>query len=852
MIFFANNDGTIIKTIPQPVYQGGAGVNNIYLVAPFAASLSATVAFQLPNGIWTTPQGMKPGMPMTDGEEIPELINKQTGNTYALWSYTLPSEITRYYGTVTAQFFWYGAQTGVVTASAAASFTVGRGVPQVLPEPAPGATDDDIYVQILNTISALQTDLDNGAYPARSIYAWNSTYKYGMGEIVWYPQKGDYGTFVESLVSDNTTAPYNADDVLSANWKEIVDFNVLNRIYDAVEETEKNAQAAQDSANAAQGSASQAIVSAGNAAQSATSANAAAQSVEETKENLDAILNGTQAVPKAVSDETGENIAEHFAKINSYIPSSTSASNKLTNEAFVNSSINNMAAFYITYNAQGDAFPTRADLFSATTYYYGGQVRTPTQNDYAIVLHDESQPLGANGEYPTTRYSYQGTAWSFQYVVNNTSLTQAQVNAINSGITKELVDQLSQGNVLSVNGETGAVTITPAKIGAATESVGNKNLYNLGAYDTVTSNGDGTATITRKTGYIDLAEFINESWQRFEENGNTIFVLNDRGATTVLPCKCNRFKTDIVTPWGVPNSVQIQRYSDNTLRIDISYDGAISQSEFTADISANPTFIQYELASEYQYSEQAIEGQPIHTLPQNGEGWLRREWEKGLNVFSRDSGTIMSLYQLYLRYAHLRANTAYTLTIKGLENSITNAAVRIAIRNLENEEVQIIHSGGNKPVGEIKFVTNGDILEGQYIIIIDGTFNDYSNVTNIMLNEGDYAYSYQPYHGKILREDDLKSDLLNILWKTSQSVSVSSGGQGLSSIAMVRVSAPSSLESGQFGFFTGTTGNSPYGIYWVIGSNLYLFGSGVTTAAQTLMFYKQDTTYVLAEVKEEA
>ena len=165
--------------------------------------------------------------------------------------------------------------------------------------------------------------------------------------------------------------------------------------------------------------------------------------------------------------------------IDSYIPSSTTADNKLADKDFVNSSINNIAAFYIEYNSQGDAFHTRADLLNATTFYSGGKPRVPTQNDYATVLADESRPQDVDGSYPTTRYSYQtetpgGTypngQWGFQYVVNNTSLTQAQVNAINSGITKEIVEKIGPGNVISVNGQTGAVTITPANIGAVSKS----------------------------------------------------------------------------------------------------------------------------------------------------------------------------------------------------------------------------------------------------------------------------------------------------------------------------------------------------------------------------------------------
>lgn len=159
----------------------------------------------------------------------------------------------------------------------------------------------------------------------------------------------------------------------------------------------------------------------------------------------------------AQNDGNGKNIVEQFAAINEKIPSTASADNQLADKAFVNSSINNSAAFYITSNAQGDAFSTKAALIAATTFYSGGQLRVPTQNDYATVLSDESQPAGVNGTYPTTRYTYQTNAqngqypngqWDLSMVVNNTTLTQAQLDAINSGITKEIVDSLGDGDVI--------------------------------------------------------------------------------------------------------------------------------------------------------------------------------------------------------------------------------------------------------------------------------------------------------------------------------------------------------------------------------------------------------------------
>ena len=95
---------------------------------------------------------------------------------------------------------------------------------------------------------------------------------------------------------------------------------------------------------------------------------------------------------------------------------------------YVNDSINSVTAYYITKNAQGDQFATYAELAAATTFYSGGVVRVPTRNDYTIVLADELH------DDATTRYIYN-SGWEYQYTVNETALTQAQLDAINSGIT---------------------------------------------------------------------------------------------------------------------------------------------------------------------------------------------------------------------------------------------------------------------------------------------------------------------------------------------------------------------------------------------------------------------------------
>ena len=136
---------------------------------------------------------------------------------------------------------------------------------------------------------------------------------------------------------------------------------------------------------------------------------------------------------QALSAKQGCVLNSCVSEINWKIPSAATTSNQLADKAFVNSSINALAAFYITKNAAGDQFDTYAELIWTTTYYSGWAVRVPTTNDYAIVKSDENH----SGE--TTRYSYQTSQWEYQYTVNETPLTQCQLDALNSWITSAKV-----------------------------------------------------------------------------------------------------------------------------------------------------------------------------------------------------------------------------------------------------------------------------------------------------------------------------------------------------------------------------------------------------------------------------
>lgn len=154
----------------------------------------------------------------------------------------------------------------------------------------------------------------------------------------------------------------------------------------------------------------------------------------EIESKLDSAVNSCNV--RINSLETTVNGSDGIDGIVTKIPAQASATNQLADKAFVNSSLNSIAAYFITKNAAGDSFATKAELTSATTFYSGGAVRVPTRNDYCIVAKDEDH------DNATTRYIYNNS-WEYQYTINETPLTAEQLAAINSGITAEKVAKIN-------------------------------------------------------------------------------------------------------------------------------------------------------------------------------------------------------------------------------------------------------------------------------------------------------------------------------------------------------------------------------------------------------------------------
>ena len=127
-------------------------------------------------------------------------------------------------------------------------------------------------------------------------------------------------------------------------------------------------------------------------------------------------------------------------------------------KAETDDAIDTYAAYYITYTAAGAAFPTHAALTNATVVYSGGAARTPTRNDYAVVLADESHG-GAEWRYIyTVAAGATSGQWDAQYPIETNDYdalsNKPQINGVSLSGNKTGADL----GVLDLSG--GAVTGT--------------------------------------------------------------------------------------------------------------------------------------------------------------------------------------------------------------------------------------------------------------------------------------------------------------------------------------------------------------------------------------------------------
>lgn len=145
---------------------------------------------------------------------------------------------------------------------------------------------------------------------------------------------------------------------------------------------------------------------------------------DESTLSLDKETNTFKISDLFIEENNGKfNVINAFKdQVSSIVPVQASAENKLADKDFVNSSIANSTATFRGTFASSDLFPTEGI----------------DGNDYVFL-----ETTDALGNQKYDRYKYSNGAWVYEYTLNNSSFTEAQWKAINSGITNTYLSTLA-------------------------------------------------------------------------------------------------------------------------------------------------------------------------------------------------------------------------------------------------------------------------------------------------------------------------------------------------------------------------------------------------------------------------
>lgn len=171
--------------------------------------------------------------------------------------------------------------------------------------------------------------------------------------------------------------------------------------------------------------------------------------------NLDDIPDGetyARATPAQLA-QIGTN-ADDIADIDKLIPAEASAGNQLADKYFVNNEIQTNSAHFRGAWPNWFAVPTDKTQYPADN----GGVKTPSANDYIVVLDASGYPAGQTILSGTWRFSYVGSwemngrnGWKNEYQVNETALHTEQIAAINAKIPSQASasNQLADKNLVN-------------------------------------------------------------------------------------------------------------------------------------------------------------------------------------------------------------------------------------------------------------------------------------------------------------------------------------------------------------------------------------------------------------------
>ena len=161
-----------------------------------------------------------------------------------------------------------------------------------------------------------------------------------------------------------------------------------------------------------------------------------------TRQQADATLQTNINSEETRAEAAEQALGTRVTTVEGKIPSDASPQNKLVTEQFVNSTTATATATYRgSYNEVSDLHLATTATRVEIAAELGSVISVADNNDYAFVQ------IPTSDETPTEiarveRYKFNGTAWAFEFALNNSGFTADQWEAINSAITSELVAKL--------------------------------------------------------------------------------------------------------------------------------------------------------------------------------------------------------------------------------------------------------------------------------------------------------------------------------------------------------------------------------------------------------------------------
>ena len=258
--------------------------------------------------------------------------------------------------------------------------------------------------------------------------------------------------------------------------------------------------------------------------------------------SIEAILDDDNGLTLYLNNNLGEGISRQ------YIPLTK---NGLATENFVNSSISTATAtFRGTYNSVDELPTTGIDL-----------------NDYAFVKATDEL-----GNTMFNRYKYTDK-WEFEYTLNNSSFTQAQWDAINSGATQTLINKIQdKADRSDLN------NYLPLSAGESKKLTGN--LYtekSIILNNTQSLKGKNSSGVSKRLIEVGSTDSV---WINYENLGKTIV-----GGSAIHPFSDHHHVTDLGIETAAFNNIRGKTIYQNGKQVANTEDIPTELSKLTQSAS---------------------------------------------------------------------------------------------------------------------------------------------------------------------------------------------------------------------------------------------------------------------------